>query len=624
MSWKSARLGGCVLFSEGFVQTKILISDQKSNVQDVYDSLQTNLVLSFGITRLNDHANICVLMNGTIATPKQVSVKLGRDIISRQAFPNPGFDKYAYNTRSEVVGAQRYHGTDISNTSTVYGGRGFGYDYDPIGNRLSASETVGGETLMKGYTANALNQYTSIANPDVVALRGVATNSATVTVNGNAASRDSVVSTWTPWHHALEADNANGGAFTFAETMAAINPPGTNTPDLVSTASGNVYAPPQAEVLAYDDDGNLLSDGRWQYTWNGENRLVKAEELLSPPMREPYVVEYAYDHRGRMIWKTVASPNTPPVKAITYLWDDYNIVTETVAQDTTTNTTYNVWGLDLDGTMQGAGGVGGLLAVVKGSTTYHPAWDGNGNIMEYVSTDGTVAAHREYDPFGGTIVATGEANAFSHWFSTKPWCSVTGLSEYQYRKYNPVLGRWLNRDPIENLLPTESSAIELVVERSFRQLSSQLLSEGLSPQNVEGIIGVIRRMLHQSPQQRKVPFDPMPMVGELDHLYRFCVNDLINNYDFLGLESKKEKKYEKLINAAEIAWAAAQYACPGSEFPAALSAFGGCNTLGLINAWADKKYKECVCNNGFEDPECKKWEDRKTWFTKIWNKECSK
>jgi RHS repeat-associated protein len=258
--------------------------------------------------------------------------------------------------------------------------------------------------------------------------------------------------------------------------MAVINPPGTNTPDTVSTTSGNVYAPPQQEVLEYDDDGNLLSDGRWHYMWNGENRLVKAEELLSPPMREPYVVEYSYDHRGRMIWKTVASPNAPPSKTIQYTWDDYNIIAEAVVQDAATNTTYNVWGLDLDGTMQGAGGVGGLLAVVKDSASYIPSWDANGNVMEYVSSDGTIAAHREYDPFGGTVVYAGNANAFTHWFSTKPWCTATGLSEYQYRKYSPVMGRWLARDPIE--------------EEGGENIFAFVLNESLDHVDVIGLISI--------------------------------------------------------------------------------------------------------------------------------------
>ena len=146
-------------------------------------------------------------------------------------------------------------------------------------------------------------------------------------------------------------------------------------------------------------------------------------------------------------------------KSIDYLWDRFNIIAETVVADSASNVTYNVWGLDLDGTMQGAGGVGGLLAVIsplplgesqgEGSTVYLPCYDANGNIMEYVSLDGAIAAHREYDPFGGAVVVTGDADAFTHWFSTKPWCAVTSLSEYQYRKYSPVVGRWMSRDPME-------------------------------------------------------------------------------------------------------------------------------------------------------------------------------
>ncbi len=158
-----------------------------------------------------------------------VNDEIGRRVSradSGEAFQNPAFDVYFYNTRSEVIGAQRYHGTGISDTSRPFGGCGFGYAYDPIGNRLSASETVGGEMLTKTYTANALNQYTSIANPDAVGLRGSATNSATVTMNGNAVERANIVAPWTPWHHALPTDNADGGAFTFAEIMAVVNPPG--------------------------------------------------------------------------------------------------------------------------------------------------------------------------------------------------------------------------------------------------------------------------------------------------------------------------------------------------------------------------------------------------------------
>ena len=74
----------------------------------------------------------------------------------------------------------------------------------------------------------------------------------------------------------------------------------------------------------------------------------------------------------------------------------------------------------------------------------------NGNISEYVTTNGEIVAHYDYSPFGETLMQTGDlASAFTHRFSTKPWCPVTGLCEYQMRKYRPEIGRWLNRDPIE-------------------------------------------------------------------------------------------------------------------------------------------------------------------------------
>ena len=140
-----------------------------------------------------------------------------------------------------------------------------------------------------------------------------------------------------------------------------------------------------------------------------------------------------------------------------YVWDGWNIIRETRVtglashvSGLASNVTYNLWGLDIDGTMQGAGGVGGLLAVVRDGETYLPTYDANGNISEYVdSSTGTVAAHYDYSPFGETLVASGTlAASFTHRFSTKPYCQTTGFCEYQMRKYRPDIGRWMSRDPI--------------------------------------------------------------------------------------------------------------------------------------------------------------------------------
>ena len=127
-------------------------------------------------------------------------------------------------------------------------------------------------------------------------------------------------------------------------------------------------------------------------------------------------------------------------------------------------------GLDLSGSLQGAGGVGGLISVKEHSGThagtYHFAYDANGNVSEVLKknpgslvagaktlthdADSNLAAHYEYDPFGNTIRSTGAyaaANPFR--FSTKYRDAETALYYYGFRHYDPATGRWPSRDPLE-------------------------------------------------------------------------------------------------------------------------------------------------------------------------------
>ncbi len=59
------------------------------------------------------------------------------------------------------------------------------------------------------------------------------------------------------------------------------------------------------KLFTYDADGNMTSDGRFHYFWNGENRLICASN-------SEVVVTYAYDHRGRMVRKEISHRDTEP------------------------------------------------------------------------------------------------------------------------------------------------------------------------------------------------------------------------------------------------------------------------------------------------------------------------
>ena len=144
--------------------------------------------------------------------------------------------------------------------------------------------------------------------------------------------------------------------------------------------------------------------------------------------------------------------NGNPVDEIhTFIWDENNIVLEKIAlANGTTRMCEYFWGIDKSGSEQGAGGVGGLLAVSVDGVFYIPCYDHNGNIVLYVSEAGNIAARYTYDPYGNITDMSGAlATQFSFGFSTKCHDRETGMVDYQRRFYRPDLGRWLNRDPIE-------------------------------------------------------------------------------------------------------------------------------------------------------------------------------
>jgi len=198
--------------------------------------------------------------------------------------------------------------------------------------------------------------------------------------------------------------------------------------------------------------GNLTQDGRWVYTWNGENQLIRMTTRSDVPGPHRQIT-FQYDWMGRRIRKTVVDLDTgQTVSDTVFLYDGWNLIAEVDAQTGELLRIY-VWGLDLSGTMQGAGGIGGLLWITRlaSPVSCFVIYDGNGNVMGLISTsDGSVVAQYEYGPFAEPLRAIGSLAADNPIrFSTKYTDSETGLVYYGYRYYSSSLGRWLSRDPID-------------------------------------------------------------------------------------------------------------------------------------------------------------------------------
>ena len=160
---------------------------------------------------------------------------IAANLRGHEVFSVTAFERYSYNARSEVIGSQRFYGSDIDDLSRPVTGRTFGYGYAPIGNRVSSFKDVGGERLETTYTANELNQYTAIQNASAVPLRGDAKREAVVTVNGNISKRDAGTAPFTPWSFAFASDK-DAAHFQIANILAVAQNAGAGMSSSASPA----------------------------------------------------------------------------------------------------------------------------------------------------------------------------------------------------------------------------------------------------------------------------------------------------------------------------------------------------------------------------------------------------
>ncbi len=311
--------------------------------------------------------------------------------------------------------------------------------------------------------ANALNQYGSIERPQTFDVTGKrAHGSATIKVNGPTALtsgdyqpagtglyfRKEVANTPTPWQMN---DNYEPVQVTQNDTEL--------TPDQGALQ----HVGPPTFSPSYDADGNLLADGRWSYTWDGENRLIKMEALewIQPTSSGSYLagsswqatrLEFRYDGFSRRISKKTTRLTGSTVASTAmegYLYDRWNVVMISQLDPATGNHVARKWSClwkpDVASlpyartSWQAAGGVGGLAWLQTGgtqnmSTTYHsyygqyvltgnaeiqvPIMDHMGNVRHFIQLKsgtvnqgygnigtmiGQVSANLEYDAFGREV-----------------------------------------------------------------------------------------------------------------------------------------------------------------------------------------------------------------------------
>ncbi len=193
-------------------------------------------------------------------------------------------------------------------------------------------------------------------------------------------------------------------------------------------------------TFEYDDDGNTIFDGIFQYSWDGENRMIIAKRSATSTNHTSTVIIYNYDNEGRRVAMNIIGTNT---NTSSFLWDRFNIVREINNE----GSCLNIWGLDIGGTLTLVGGTGGILASLSEFCNQYYCFDANGTVTCEIMADDKFSLV-DYSPFGEPVKVRNATTTFRYGFATKPFDHETQFYHYVKRIYSPSLGCWMSRDPV--------------------------------------------------------------------------------------------------------------------------------------------------------------------------------
>ena len=343
-----------------------------------------------------------------------------RDLGLTRSSVNVGYD----NIRQIVSWAgQETNGTPRLNEQ-------LGLAYDAANNVLRRTNNL----LVQSFSVNAADELNGLTRSGTFTEIGATPAPAnSVTVNGSAAQ------TYGDFTFARTNQTLIDGVNKF--TNVAVNAYGVTVTNTVTLAL------PVNTTLLRDANGNLTNDGVRAFGWDAENQLTNVT------VAGAWKKDFVFDGLNRMrirwdyIWTNSAWLKTNETR---FVWDGYVMVQLRDSNNVPTLTLTR--GLDVSGSLQAAGGIGGLLAMSDAGGTLFYHHDGSGNVTALMDGYENVLGRREYDAFGKSIFYGGRrASSNPFWFSGQFYDEGTRLSHYQRRAYAPEFSRWLNNDPIREL-----------------------------------------------------------------------------------------------------------------------------------------------------------------------------
>lgn len=439
-TWNTSK-GVCyrIEYSDG-TPTQDFVYNHLANMYKVVDASGSRDI-TYNI--YNEIESDGIAVNGNKHTITQAFDTFGRSTGYRLSKGSNALDTVAYAYGSEGR---------LATASFVHGGaaRAFTYSWLPETGLLHSIAHPNGITINRSYEEhrNLITSMNAKRNTTDVVLRGYTYDElgrpVTRTCSRQAKTRNdafeyndrselsSATLGATPYAYAY--DNI-GNRSTSKEATGALTTYDTNPLNQYLSISQETQTPFLSE---YDAAGNQTkirtSTGIWTAVYDANNRPVSFVNE-----DEQTVVECAYDYLGRRYMKKV-TVNGSVTNHHFYLYRGY---LQIAALDMKTAGVPALWYTHWDPTEAIATRP---LSMRKNGTWYTFGHDLTKNITELYKTDGTIATVYDYTPYG-SVTATGTDQPFQ--WSSEVYDAELGMVYYNYRHYNPMDGRWVGRDMMQ-------------------------------------------------------------------------------------------------------------------------------------------------------------------------------
>lgn len=405
------------------------IDNRQAKLQYTYDQLE----------RL---VNETVTLSTSVANLPAQTISYGYNELGRRAtlgYPDGSKVGYSYDLLGRLVGIQGDRaGRQLAN-----------YAYDELGRVANLRRD---NDVVTSYNYDAANQLTAIEHAK--GLKVLARVQYTLDVLGRRTSQTRENNVTEKYQYDATSqlshvDYGSGGAETFAYDALG------NRMRFLSSASGsetsisyesnrlNQYMSVAGVALVYDANGNLIDDGRQQYRYDSQNRLIGVQS-------QAVKAEFYYDPLNRCVLRKYYSPGERgqwtlnPEESRALVYDkSWNVIAER-RLDGALVAKY-VHGLRLDE----------VLSARFGANDYFPLQDGLGSTIVLADSRGGVVERYRYSAYGEPTSLTPDFQTrltpsigFRHLFTGREWIFFVKLNDHRNRYYCASLGRWNSMDPI--------------------------------------------------------------------------------------------------------------------------------------------------------------------------------